>query len=298
MIKIDITCPVCGSKKLQFIPEELIMELDKRGQQISLILIPENVICEHLFLVEIDQNFRVTNVYNVGDMLASEALEAAESIQSSEEILSTVQKLDEIDYEGILETFLAKFCNTKTVQNEITNGKLQKIMYIYKDLVAGVSQIVKDEIYNLLSEFEKRYNEILKKNLENLRVCIPPSVVDQIIERLYSNGLEILTQFYSAQIIFIEQPFVEALKEISQSDNDDLPSICEDISSRLANTVHEQFTKLQRQLKDIKYKIYMSLEKFQLQIIPKSVDVTISNIFSESLEKIGDKLEEWASGWT
>ena len=46
------------------------------------------------------------------------------------------------------------------------------------------------------------------------------------------------------------------------------------------------------------YKIYTSLEKFQLQIIPKSVDVTISNIFSEGLEKISQKLETWASEWS
>ena len=59
MIKIDITCPVCHSMKLQFIPEELITELDKKGQDIGLILIPENVICEHLFLVEIDHIYDV-----------------------------------------------------------------------------------------------------------------------------------------------------------------------------------------------------------------------------------------------
>jgi hypothetical protein len=283
--------------KLQFIPEELITELDKKGKEINLILIPENVLCEHLFLVEIDQNFRVSNTYNVGDLLATEALKAAEEMKSAEEILSTVQKIDEVDYEGIFETFISSWCNTISIKNEISSGKMQNIMYLYKDLVSGVSQIVKDEIFFLLTQFERNYNEILKKNLENLRVCIPPSVVDQIIERLYSNGLEILTQFYSAQIIFIEQPFVEALKEISESDNDDLQQICTDINIRLAETVTEQFTKLQPQLIEIKFRIYRSLEKFQLQIIPKSVDLTISNIFSESLNKISEKLQNWANDW-
>ncbi len=276
----------------------MIGELDKRGKEIDLIMIPENVICEHLFLVEVDQDFKIFKTYNVGDLLATEALKSIGEIKGSYDFQEKFKKMDKVDYEGILNEFLINWCNTLSIQREIERGRLQNLIYLYKDLVAGISQIVKDEIFSLLSLFEKNYINILKKNFKNLKICIPPSVVDLIIEKLYRNGLDVLTQFYSIQIIFIEHPFVEALKEISQSNDDDLTVICEDMNTRLADTVKDQFSKLHRQLNEIQYKIYKSLEKFQLQIIPKSVDVTINTIFSHSLNNIVEKLNAWASEWT
>ena len=297
MIQIELRCPVCDSIKLQYIPEEVITELDKRGQQIGLVLIPENVICEHLFLVEIDQNFRVVKTYDIGKLLASEALQSVKEITTAEEIKASITRLESINYVDLLDRFLLNWSTTKSIQKEISDGKMQNLMYLYKDLVSGIAQIIKDEIYLLIAKFEEHYNDVLKKNLENLKVYIPPTVVDTIIEKLYKNGLEILTQFYSVQIIYIEEPFVKALAEISESDNDDLPAICTDINNKLANTVREQFGQLQEQLKKIQTQIYGSLDKFQLEIIPKSVDITISNIFVESLENITQNLQNWSSEW-
>jgi hypothetical protein len=59
MKTVIMVCPTCGKTKRQKIPKEIIAKRNLSKKGIVTILIPQNTICPHLFLVYMDQNFKV-----------------------------------------------------------------------------------------------------------------------------------------------------------------------------------------------------------------------------------------------
>ena len=57
--RLILKCPVCGASKMQKIPESLINKRNCNEKGICTILIPEDSICEHLFVVYVDRDFRI-----------------------------------------------------------------------------------------------------------------------------------------------------------------------------------------------------------------------------------------------
>jgi len=199
-----------------------------------------------------------------------------------------------LNYDEVLDNLLSKWCERKTIQKDINDGKFQKLIYHYKDLISEIGEIIKKQIKFLISQFEKSYNKILKQNIRNLRLAITPTiVVDTGVEKFYKRGLEILNEFYDTQLLVIERPFIDSLLEISDEDSDDLVSSCQEINFKLAETTKHQFRKLKAQLEDIRDKIYKNIDKFHLEILPKSISMTIHQFFSESVESITEKMNNW-----
>jgi hypothetical protein len=87
MKAIMLQCPTCGKTKRQKIPKEIVDKRNQSKKGIVTILIPQNSICPHLFLVYMDQNFKIRdtsavvgaksipkeaiNIKNIDDLLKS-----------------------------------------------------------------------------------------------------------------------------------------------------------------------------------------------------------------------------------
>ena len=63
--RLILECPECKKTKVQKIPENLMEKRSQIDKGICGILIPENTICEHGFLVYIDTNFSIRDVISL-----------------------------------------------------------------------------------------------------------------------------------------------------------------------------------------------------------------------------------------
>lgn len=59
MKRVPLECPICSAVKLQKIPSQIIEKRNQCEKGIVAILIPENTICPHLFVVYVDLNFTI-----------------------------------------------------------------------------------------------------------------------------------------------------------------------------------------------------------------------------------------------
>jgi hypothetical protein len=59
MKRVMIECPTCHHKKLQGIPPQLMEERNQCEKGIVAVLIPTNIVCGHIFIIYIDQNFAI-----------------------------------------------------------------------------------------------------------------------------------------------------------------------------------------------------------------------------------------------
>ena len=63
--KIVLQCPICKKGKLQELPEKIFLDRQKLDKEIVAILIPENTICPHGFIVEVDENFSIRDAISI-----------------------------------------------------------------------------------------------------------------------------------------------------------------------------------------------------------------------------------------
>jgi hypothetical protein len=86
MKKVVFQCPVCGKQRLQALPESIIDARNYIRKEIIAILIPENTLCEHAFLVYIDTNFSIRDVVTL-DLMVEVNKQKIISLQTIEEII-------------------------------------------------------------------------------------------------------------------------------------------------------------------------------------------------------------------
>ena len=67
MKRIPIRCPECSATKLQKLPESLMERRNMCEKGIIAILVPENTICPHGFLVYVDQNFSIRDYVTISN---------------------------------------------------------------------------------------------------------------------------------------------------------------------------------------------------------------------------------------
>jgi hypothetical protein len=63
--RLILECPECKKTKIQKIPENLMEKRNQIEKGICGILIPENTICNHGFIVYIDTNFSIRDVISL-----------------------------------------------------------------------------------------------------------------------------------------------------------------------------------------------------------------------------------------
>ncbi len=57
MKNIQLICPTCFAAKIQKLPEQIMSRRYQHNNGIIGILVPENTVCNHLFIVYVDKHF-------------------------------------------------------------------------------------------------------------------------------------------------------------------------------------------------------------------------------------------------
>jgi hypothetical protein len=91
MKRIPLMCPVCSAVKLQKIPAQVIEKRNQNDKGIVAIMIPENTVCPHLFVVYVDQNFTIRDAVSV-DGIKDLNRKKFINVNSIDEIVSKLSK--------------------------------------------------------------------------------------------------------------------------------------------------------------------------------------------------------------
>jgi len=172
----------------------------------------------------------------------------------------------------------------------IIYGKLQDVIYFYKDLVSDISTSVKNYLNELVKQFELKYKDILKETLKKLLLHLPPMIVDEGVEKLYKEGVQTIEDFYKNHIVSIEIPFLNALAEVTTAEEENKAAYCEIVNLKLAQETFKLFKDLEPQLLELIDKIGKGLKHFELDVLPKTFKAQLTELISKSLSKISRDL--------
>ena len=90
MKSITLECPTCGVTKRQKIPKEIVDKRNQSKKGIVTILIPQNAICPHLFLVYMDTNFKVRDTSAMVSASEENIPKEAININSIDDLLKSL----------------------------------------------------------------------------------------------------------------------------------------------------------------------------------------------------------------
>jgi hypothetical protein len=89
--KVILDCPTCHKTKFQGLPDSLMEERHQIDKGIVAILIPENTICTHSFIVYIDMNFAIRDVVSI-EQVQEEKKKLLVSLKTIEDLVSNLNK--------------------------------------------------------------------------------------------------------------------------------------------------------------------------------------------------------------
>ena len=217
------------------------------------------------------------------------------SMMTKEDVIPILFEQD--DSEKIFQVFvpnlkdlLVEYYISVDAKSFIIYGKLQDIIYFYKELVSGMSNSVKGYLKELVTQFELEYKDILKKTLKSLQLNLPPIIVDEGVEKLYKEGVQTIDGFYKDHIVSIEIPFLNALAEVTMAEEESKEAYCEVVNLKLAQATFSLFKDLEPQLLDLIDKIGEGLKHFKLDVLPRSFKMALTQLISHSLTKISKDL--------
>jgi hypothetical protein len=199
-----------------------------------------------------------------------------------------------IEYITAIRKLLSYYFNSVDIRSSIIYGKLQDIIYLYKDLVSNISQIINELLKELIRQFEERYKNILKENIRKLLLHLPDRLVDEGVQKMYENGLKTLEDFYENHVMYIEKPFLESLAEVTAEDEEDKPIYCMKVNLKLARTTYNLFKDFDDHLFEIADKIATNLKQFELDVIPKSFKYALDQLFIQNLNDIVHEISQLA----
>lgn len=101
MKRVLLKCPICEKTRIQRIPQALTQNREKSEKGILTILIPDNTICEHMFVIQVDRHFHVRDAFSI----------------------DTIKEINK-----------KKFVYVKEIENMIASLKPKTIKQILKDL--------------------------------------------------------------------------------------------------------------------------------------------------------------------
>lgn len=112
MKSIKITCPICNESKIKSIPDKVVesvtKDLDDKNTKVPLH-IPQDVICEHSFLVILDQDFHVEGYEKIEENKESDEVKNKKShgnhsrVIHFDEIEDMIHKLDKKSIKNIID---------------------------------------------------------------------------------------------------------------------------------------------------------------------------------------------------
>lgn len=233
------------------------------------------------------------------ELLNAQALYEKLSAKSDLDIEPILFETDKGDIEfqeflPALKKLLVFSFNCVDIKAFIVFGKLQDIIYFYKDLVSEISDIVKNYLKELITQFELTYKDILKETLKNLLLNLPGIIVDEGVEKLYKEGIETIEEFYKNHIVSIEIPFLNSLAEVTMAEEENKCAYCDIVNLKLAQSTYQLFKDLEPQLSELIDKIGLGLKHFELNVLPKSFKLALTNLISQSLSKISRDLNQLA----
>ncbi len=271
-----------SSLKQRLLFEVLLSKIDNYLKQLQHIQLPE--------YIEILENIKQETVYaqRLHENLSKKTEEniSKELFESKEE-----EKPDQI-YRPALRKLLSSYYNNGDIRYSIVFGKLQDIIYIYKDLVSMISQIIKDYIKKLIHQFDLNYKKILRDNLERLLLHLPANLINEGVEKLYVDGLITLENFYKNHINYIEKPFLDSLVEVTLEEEENKTTYCIKVNLKLAKATYNLFKDFDNDLDGIAETISKGLRHFQLDVVPKSYKITLNNLFLDCLNEISNELKK------
>lgn len=91
MKRISLICPICSKSKIQKVPPGLLDKRNQCAKGIVAILVPENTICEHLFVVYVDMNFSIRDTIS-GEELKKINQSKLINVNSIEDVVSKISK--------------------------------------------------------------------------------------------------------------------------------------------------------------------------------------------------------------
>lgn len=91
MKSVMLTCPICGKTKKQKIPKEIVSKKNISSKGIITILIPQNSICPHLFLVYMTKNYEIRNISAVDSTSKVKIPEEAININNIDDLIKSLK---------------------------------------------------------------------------------------------------------------------------------------------------------------------------------------------------------------